>query len=100
MSWLSIAAELIRGAMSSGQSKPSPQADSPPPEDLHGVIDLVKRYRAEVDRGFDAVSKIIQEQEQRHQHALSIQRRWNYALLVGLVATMIVAVALYWRLMP
>ena len=99
MSWISIAAELIRGAMGSGESRPSP-ANSPPPEDLQGVVDLVKRYRAEVDRGFDAVSQMIQEQEQRHQQALRTQRRWNYALLAGLVVTMIVAGALYWRITP
>jgi len=46
------------------------------------------------------VSQMIQEQEQRHQQALRTQRRWNYALLAGLVATMIVAGALYWRLTP
>ena len=85
--------------MSSGESKQLP-ADSPPPGDLQGVVDLVKRYRAEVDRGFDAVSQMIQEQEQRHKQALRIQRRWNYALLAGLVATMIVAGALYWRITP
>ena len=100
MSWIRLAAELIRGAMSSGDNRPSPVADLPPPDNLQGVVDLVKQYRAEVDRGFGAVSQMIQEQEQRHQHALRIQRWWNYGLLAGLLATMIVAAALYWRLTP
>jgi hypothetical protein len=97
VSWIRIAAELIRGAMSSGDSRQLAPVDTPPPEDLQGVVDLVKRYRAEVDRGFDAVSQLIQEQEQRHQQALRIQRRWNYALLVGILVTMAVVVVFYWR---
>ena len=86
--------------MSSGESAPPPKAELPPPEDVNGLIDLMNQHRAEVNRGFDAVSQMIQAQNQRHQQALRIQRRWNYALLAGLIAIAIVMIALYWRLKP
>ena len=86
--------------MSSGESAPPPKAELPPPEDVNGLIDLMNQHRAEVNRGFDAVSQMIQTQNQRHQQALRIQRRWNYGLLAGLVAIAIVMIALYSRLKP
>jgi hypothetical protein len=100
VSWIRIAAELIRGAMSSGESPLPPKAELPPPEDVNGLIDLMNQHRAEVNRGFDAVSQMIQAQNQRHQQALRIQRRWNYGLLAGLIAIAIVMIAAYWGLSP
>ena len=86
--------------MSSGESPPPAKAELPPPEDVNGLIDLMNQHRAEVNRGFDAVSQMIQAQNQRHQQALRIQRRWNYGLLAGLIAIAIMMIALYWRLSP
>ena len=98
MSWFRIAAELIRGAMGSGDSQPSPpKAEGPPPEDISGLVDLINQHRAEVNRGFDAVSQMVQAQNQRHQQALRLQRRWNYGLLAGLIAVALTIVVLYWR---
>lgn len=86
--------------MSSGESPLPPKAELPPPEDVNGLIDLMNQHRAEVNRGFDAVSQMIQAQNQRHQQALRIQRRWNYGLLAGLIAIAIVMIAAYWGLSP
>jgi hypothetical protein len=98
VSWFRIAAELIRGAMGAGDSQPSPpKSEGPPPEDISGLVDLIDQHRAEVNRGFDAVSQMIQAQNQRHQQALRLQRRWNYGLLAGLIAVALTIVVLYWR---
>jgi hypothetical protein len=60
----------------------------------------MNRHRAEVNRGFDAVSQMIHAQEERYQEALRLQRRWNFGLLIGIIATVILAVVLYFRVKP
>src|SRR5262245_2106165 len=96
MSWLRIAAELVRGAMTNREPRPpTPQGDLP--SSASGLLDLVQRYRSEVDHGLAAVSQAIQDQNERQQEAFRIQRRWNYGLLVGLVAVATLSVVLYLR---
>jgi hypothetical protein len=97
MSWWSIAAELVKGAMNAGQSRPPRPPSEPPPNGVN-VAELIEQYRAEVDRGFEALSQTIQEQNQRRLQALRIQRRWNYGLLAGLVVVGVVAMVLYLRI--
>jgi hypothetical protein len=80
--------------MNSGESSPPPKVDGPPPEDINGLIDLLNQQRAEVNRGFDAVSQMIQAQNQRHQEMLRRQRLWNYGLLAGVVGLGVVVISL------
>jgi len=96
MSWWSIAAELVKGAMSVSQTRPPRLPEELPPNGLN-LAELLQRYREQVDRGFDAISQTVQEQNQQYQRALKLQRRWNYGLLAGLVAVAILAVVLYLR---
>jgi len=98
VSWINLAAELIRGAMSSRPSPPPPKPGPPPVDaNLNGLIDLIERHRAEVNHGFDAVSQMVQAQQQRHEQALRLQKRWNYGLLAGLIALALVTIVLLWR---
>jgi len=99
VSWINIAAELIRGAMRSRPRPPPPKSSPPPPPqaDLNGLIDLIERHRAEVNHGFDAVSQMVQAQQQRHEQALRLQKRWNYGLLAGLIALALVTIVLLLR---
>jgi hypothetical protein len=97
MSWLRIAADLIRSAINPSESRPEPQGELPAPEDINGVIDLFNRHRADVHRGFDAVSKMIQAQNTEHLQAIRIQRRWNYGLLTALLILAAVVVLVYFR---
>ena len=96
MSWWSIAAELVKGAMNVREARPPRPPAELPPNGVN-VAELIQRYRAEVDRGFDALSQTIREQNERYDHAVRLQRRWNYGLLVGLVAVSILALGLYLR---
>jgi hypothetical protein len=96
MSWWSIAAELVKGAMNARPARPPSQPPEPPPEGVN-LAELLQRYREEVDRGFEALSRTIQEQNRRYEHALKIQRRWNYGLVAGLVAVAVLSVVLYLR---
>ena len=98
MSWWSIAAELVKGAMNARPAPPRPPSE-PPPEGAN-IVDLIQEYRAEVDRGFDALSKSIREQNERSVRALRLQRRWNYGLLAGLVVVGVVMVVLYLKNAP
>src|SRR4029453_2269075 len=97
MSWWSIAAELVKGAMSVSQARPPRPPEEPPPNGLN-LAELLQRYREEVDRGFEGLSQTIHEQNQRYERALKAQRRWNYGLLVGLVSVAIAALLLYGKL--
>ena len=101
VSWITIAAELIRGAMSSRPSPPPPKTNTPPPQaEINGLVDLIERHRAEVNHGFDAVSQMVQAQQQRHEQALRIQKRWNYGLLAGVIAVALTTLLLFWRTTP
>ena len=85
MSWLNIAAELVKGAMNARQTRPAtPPADLP--KDVVELMELIDRYRSEVNTGIEGLTQTIQEQKQRQLHALRVQRRWNYGLLAGVVA--------------
>jgi hypothetical protein len=95
MSWLSIAAGLLRDAMGSS-SAPEPVQDAPPPESLTEMTDLLNRHRAEIDKNFEAIVGMLNAQKSRHLEAMKIQRRWNYGLTAALVAVAGFAVALYW----
>jgi hypothetical protein len=79
---------------------PPPKSNTPPQPDINGLIELIEQHRAEVNHGFDTVSQMVQAQQQRHEQALRMQRRWNYGLLAGLIATVLLAIVLAWRAMP
>jgi lipopolysaccharide export LptBFGC system permease protein LptF len=96
MSWWSIAAELVKGAMNASQARPQKPSSEPPPDGLN-LAELLQRYREEVDQGFEGLSQTIHEQKQRYERALRTQRRWNYGLLVGVVAVAVLALVLYAR---
>lgn len=97
MSWLSIAANLLRDAMSSSNEPPEPVQEVPPPADISGVIGLLNRHRSEIDKNFEAVVGMLNAQKERHLKAMQIQRRWNYGLAVAIVIVAIVAIASYSR---
>ena len=97
MSWLRIAADLLRDAMSS-QSEPSETVqEAPPPADISGVIGLLNRHRSEIDKNFATVAEMLKAQNERYLKAIQIQRRWNYVLTAALVIVAILAIASYWR---
>jgi hypothetical protein len=96
MSWLRIAAEIVRGAMSSREPLlPKPEVEVL--RDSPSVFEIIQKYRSDVEHGLTAVSQEIQAQNERHERALRIQRRWNYGLLAGLLALGSFAAALYLR---
>ena len=97
MSWLRIAADLLRDAMSSSSEPAEPVQESPPPSDISGVIGVLNRHRFEIDKNFEAVAGILNAQNERHLKAIQIQRRWNYGLTAVLVIVAILAIASYWR---
>ena len=96
MSWLRIAAEIVRGAMSSREPLlPKPEVEVL--RDSPTVFEIIQKYRSDVERGLAALSQEIQAQNDRHERALRIQRRWNYGLLAGLLALGSLAAAIYLR---
>jgi hypothetical protein len=97
MNWLSIAAGLLRDAMSSPSESTEPVQQAPPPSDISGVVRLLNQHRAEVDKNFEAVAAMLNAQHNRHLEAIQIQRRWNYALAAALVVVAILAFASFWR---
>lgn len=96
MNWWSIAAELVKGAMNARPARPTKAPEEPPPNGLN-LAELLQRYREEVDRGFEGLSRTIHEQNQQYESALRAQRRWNYGLMAGLVGVAVLAVVLYLR---
>jgi hypothetical protein len=97
MSWLRIAADLLRDAMSSSSEPTEPVQEAPPPADISGVIGILNRHRSEIDQNFETVGKMLNAQNERHLKAIQIQRRWNYGLTAALVIVAILAIASYWR---
>lgn len=96
MSWLRIAAEIVRGAMSSREPLlPKPEVEVL--RDSPSVFEVIQKYRSDVEHGLAALSQEIQAQNDRHERALRIQRRWNYGLLAALVALASLAAAVYLR---
>ena len=97
MSWLSIAAGFLRDAMSSDDAGPKPQSDSPPSADIAGIVEYVNRHRAETGKNFEAVARVLREQNEQYLRALQIQKRWNIGLAIALAAVAALAVAGYMR---
>jgi hypothetical protein len=97
MSWLRIAADLLRDAMSSSSEPTEPVQEMPPPADISGVIGVLNRHRSEIDKNFETVAEMLRAQNGRHLKAIQIQRRWNYGLTAALVIVAILAIASYWR---
>lgn len=96
MSWLRIAAEIVRGAMSSREPLlPKPEVEVL--RDSPSVFEVIQKYRSDVEHGLSALSQEIQAQNDRHERALRIQRRWNYGLLACVLALGSLAVAIYLR---
>jgi Flp pilus assembly protein TadB len=93
MNWVRLAAEIVRGAISTRQPRPTTTQDYIPRESSD-LIDLIQQYRSQVDRGLAVLSQEIQDHNERQQRALRIQRRWNYGLLVGLLVLVVLVVAL------
>jgi hypothetical protein len=97
MSWLRIAADLLRDAMSSSNEPPEPVQEVPPPTDIPGVIGILNRHRSEIDKNFKTVVEMLNAQKGWHLKAMQIQRRWNYGLAAALAIVAIFAIASYWR---
>ena len=97
MSWLSIAAGLLRDAMSSPSEPVEPVQQVPPPANISEVMDLLNRQRSEIDKNFEAVAAMLNAQNNRHLQAMQIQRRWNYGLTAALIIVTILAIASYWH---
>ena len=97
MSWLSIAAGLLRDAMSSPSEPVEPAQQAPPPANISEVMDLLNRQRSEIDKNFEAVAAMLNAQNNRHLKAMQVQRRWNYGLTAALIIVTILAIASYWR---
>jgi hypothetical protein len=95
MSWLSIAAGLIRDAMSSSNEPAEPVQDAPPPANIPEVMNLLNRHRSEIDRNFEAVIAMLNAENDRHQKAMQAQRRWNYGLAAALAIVTILAIIAY-----
>ena len=95
MSWIRIASDLIREAMSVNNepSEATQEAPAPPPADIVG---LLHRHRVEIDKNFETVVQMLNAQNERHIHAMKIQKRWNYALTAAVVVVTILAIAGYW----
>ena len=96
MSWLRIAAEIVRGAMSSREPL-LPKPDVEVLRDSPSVFEIIQKYRSDVEHGLAALSQEIQAQNDRHERALRIQRRWNYGLLAGVLALGSLAAVIYLR---
>jgi hypothetical protein len=97
VSWLRIAADLLRDAMNSSSEPPEPVQEAPLPTDISGVIGILNRHRSEIDKNFKTVAEMLNAQHERHLKAIQIQRRWNYSLTAALVFVAILAIASYWR---
>lgn len=97
MSWLRIAADFLRDAMSSSSEPAAPAQDAPPPANIAEVTELINRHRSEIDRNFEAVVGMLNAEKKRHLEAMKIQRRWNYGLTAALLGMAIVGFVIYWR---
>jgi hypothetical protein len=57
-------------------------------------MDIIDRYRTEVNGGLEALTRAMEEEKERQTRAMQVQRRWNYGLLVGLVGVVIFVLVL------
>ena len=90
MTWIRIAADLLREAMSSPPQSPPP-AEEAPSAGIEGVVSLLNRHRTEIDKNVETVVHMLNAQNDRNLQALRIQRRWNYGLAAGLLIVAILA---------
>ena len=98
MSWMRIASDLIREAMSvNSEPSEATQEAPPPPADIAGVVDAFRRHRVEIDKNFETVVRMLNAQNERHLRAMKIQKRWNYGLTAAVVVVTILVIASYWR---
>ena len=74
------------------QRPPKPPEDTP--KDVQELMEVIHRYRTEVNGGIEALAQTIEEHKERQFRAMQVQRRWNYGLLVGLVTIAVVVVVL------
>jgi len=93
MSWLNIAASLLRDAMTSSEPERTPE-ESHLPADVASLAETLGRFRNETNQNFEAIAQMLKAQNERHLRAMQIQRRWNYALTAGLIVTAAVAIVL------
>lgn len=95
MSWLKIAAELVRGAMTTREPRPQPRLVEP--SDSPSLFEVIQQHRSEIDRDLETLSREIRDQNERHAESLRIQRRWNYILLVVVLVLAVLVAVLYLR---
>jgi hypothetical protein len=69
------------------------RAAGPSANNIAEVTDLLNRHRAEIDKNFETVATMLNAQNERHEKATQLQRRWNYGLAAALVIVTILAVA-------
>ena len=89
MSWIKLASDLIREAMTTDAAP-----TGPPPQPTHSadITGLFAQHRAQVDRNLEILVSGLNKQNEELLHAVQIQKRWNYGLTVGLVVVAILAV--------
>jgi hypothetical protein len=96
MSWLQLAAGLIRDAMNSGESTEPAQGTTPaPPADISGIVDLIDRHRAEIDKNFETVAAMLNVQNEQRLRTIRIQKWWNYGLAAAVVFLAILWIVLF-----
>jgi len=97
MSWLNIAANFLRDAITSSNESTEPVQEAPPPANIAEVMGLLNRHRSEIDKNFEAVVGMLNAQKARHLKAMQIQRRWNYGLTAALVLVTTLVIVVLWR---
>jgi hypothetical protein len=85
MNWMQLALQLTRAAMGIDDE---PQRQPETPMDLGEAL---TRQFALIDRNIEAVTRIVNAQNQRLERELKRQKIWNYALMAGLVIALTVA---------
>ena len=85
MNWMQLALQLTRAAMGIDDE---PQRQPETPMDLGEAL---TRQFALIDRNIEAVTRIVNAQNQRRERELKRQKIWNYALMAGLVIAITVA---------
>src|SRR3954464_13874538 len=95
MNWLSIAASLLREAITSDDSSAQPPENPPAPEDIAGMVGLLSRHRAETQANFETLAQMLRAQNEQLLHTIQIQRRWNYGLTGALVIIAVLAALAY-----
>ena len=96
MSWIRIAADLLRDAMSSSPTEPA-QEPPPPPVDIAGVTSLIAQHRGEIDRNLTTIVNMVNAQNARQVKAVATQRKWNYAFAASILILLILWAVLFFR---